>query len=60
MSMIDEKNSDLSLNSFEISFEDDVKAGVSLDRIYNYYAIDSFVAAMNWQQDIYPIFLVVN
>ena len=43
MSIIDEKNSDLPLNAFEITFEDEKPAGVNLDLFYSLYGIDRII-----------------
>jgi hypothetical protein len=48
MSMIDEKNSDLPLNAFEITFEDEDKGGVNLDLMYSLYSVDIIVQIANW------------
>lgn len=47
MSMIDEKNSDLPLNAFEITIEDEYKGGVNLDLMYSFYSIDRIMQITN-------------
>lgn len=47
MSMIDEKNSDLPLSAFEITFEDEYKGGVNLDLMYSLYSVDKIAQITN-------------
>lgn len=49
-SVIDEKNSDLPLSTYEITFEADESGGVNLDYFNMYYGIDKIVKLTDWNE----------
>ena len=47
--VIDEKESGVDMNDYEITFEDDYEhGGISLQYMYDYYTFDQLIEKMKW------------
>lgn len=50
MSEFNESEVGISLDDYEITFEDEDSGGVNLDTMYMYYGIDEMIELMSWKK----------
>lgn len=48
-SMLDDYVTDVKMDDYEITFEDDEGGGINLDFFYDFYQLDKIMELMNWK-----------